>query len=209
MFSCTYEFIRKICLFKSSKMDLCVAQDRIKVSGAITMKFFLLVTISFFFIMITGCSGGLSAEFKDDYTLFVEGADRMDGLDVGDISYPEFLVQLEEVQARYNNVSAHEWPDRLISAHVSFESAMHSLNLVEEVWDIYNKGSGSWRCSLDRDLGNDVALTLDISEQLDNTDECPLKWLRSQTCDVIINDLMENFSLHYTAGKDAMNEFLQ
>ncbi|MBE0686170.1 MAG: hypothetical protein IH585_09230 [Anaerolineaceae bacterium] len=173
------------------------------------MKTLLLITLSIFLLCtITGCSAGVSAEFKDDYTLFVETADRMDGLDVGDISYPEFLVHLEEVQARYSNVSAHEWPDRFSAAQASFKSAMHSLNLVKEVWDVYNKGSGKWRCSLDRDVGNDVALTLEISEQLDDTEECPLKWLRSQTCDVIINDLMENFSLHYTAGKNEMSGFL-
>jgi hypothetical protein len=133
----------------------------------------------------------------------------MDGLDVDDISYPEFLVHLEEVQARYKNLSAHDWPDRLSGAQASFESAMHSLNLVKEVWDVYNKGSGSWRCSLDRDVGNDVALKLDISEQLDDTDESALKWLRSQTCDVIISDLMENFLLHYTAGKNEMKDYLE
>jgi hypothetical protein len=172
------------------------------------MTKFLLVTISFFlFFTITGCSGGLSAEFKDDYTLFVEAADRMDELDVGDISYPEFLVHLEEVQARYKNLSSHEWPDHLSAAQASFESAMHSLNLVKEVWDVYNKGSGSWRCSLNRDVGNDVALTLEISEQMDDTDESALKWLRSQTCDVIINDLIENFSLEYTSGKNEMAVF--
>jgi hypothetical protein len=174
------------------------------------MKNILLITLSIFSLCtITGCSGGVSAEFKDDYTLFVEAADRMDGLDVDDISYPEFLVHLEEVQSRYNNVSAHEWPDGLSAAHASFESAMHSLNLVMEVWDVYNKGSGSWRCSLDRDVGNDVALTLDISEQLDDTDESALKWLRSQTCDVIFSDLMENFSLHYSAGKSEMKDYLE
>ena len=86
---------------------------------------------------------------------------------------------------------------------------MHSLNLAVEVWDVYNKGSGSWRCSLDCDLGNDDALTLEISECLDGTNESALKWLRSQTCDVIINELIENFSLHYTVGKNEMSEFIQ
>ncbi len=174
------------------------------------MKNFVLITLSIFLLCtITGCSGGVSAEFKDDYTLFVEAADRMDELDEGDVSLPEFLVHLEEVQTSYTNLSAHEWPDRFSAAHASFESALHSLILVREVWDVYNKGSGSWRCSLDRDVGNDVALTLDISEQLDGTDESALKWLRSQTCDVIIDDLMENFSLHYSAGKSEMGDFLQ
>lgn len=171
------------------------------------MKTLLLITLSIFLLCtITGCSAEVSAEFKDDYTLFVEASDRMDGLDVDDISYPEFLVHLEEVQTRYNNVSAQDWPEQFFAAHDYFESAMHSLNLVKEVWDVYIKGSGKWRCSLDRDVGNDVAQTLEISEQLDDTEECPLKWLRSQTCDVIINDLMENFSLHYSAGKNEMRD---
>jgi hypothetical protein len=78
-----------------------------------------------------------------------------------------------------------------------------------EVWDVYNKGSGSWRCSLDRDVGNDVALTLEISGKPDDTDESALKWLRSQTCDVIFSDLMENFSLHYAAGKNEMKDYLE
>jgi len=174
------------------------------------MKTLLLITLSIILLFtITGCSARVMAEFKEDYTLFVETADRMDELDVGDISYPEFLVHLEEVQTLYSNVSAHEWPDQLSAAQASFESAMHSLNLVKEVWDVYNKGSGKWRCSLDRDVGNDVALTLEISEQLDDTEECPLKWLRSQTCDVIISDLMENFSLHYSAGKSEMKDYLE
>lgn len=172
------------------------------------MKNFVLIALSIFLLStMAGCSRGLSMEFKDNYTLFVEAADRMDGLGVSYISYSEFLVHLEEVQVRYKNLSAHKWPDHLSAALASFESAMHSLNLIKEVWDVYNKGSGSWRCSLDRDVGNDIALTLEISEQLDDSDESVLKWLRSQTCDVIINDLMENFSLHYTAGKNEMGDF--
>ena len=174
------------------------------------MKNFLLITLSFFLLFtIAGCSSGMSVEFKDDYDLFVEAADRINRIAVEDILYAEFLVPLEEVRTRYKNLSAHEWPDPLSAAHASFESAMHSLNLVEEVWDVYNKGSGSWRCSLDRDIGNDVALTLEISERLDGTDESALKWLRSQTCNVIINDLLENFSLHYSVGKHEMSEFIQ
>jgi len=50
---------------------------------------------------------------------------------------------------------------------------------------------------------------LEISERLDGTDESALKWLRSQTCDVIINDILENFSLHYSVGKHEMSEFIQ
>jgi hypothetical protein len=174
------------------------------------MKKILFITLSIFLLFtIAGCSSGLSVEFKDDYTLFVEAADRIDGLAVEDISYAEFLVPFEEVQTHYKNLSVHKWPDRLSAAHASLESAMHSLNLVKEVWDVYNKGSGSWRCSLDRDVGNDVALTLEISERLDGTDESALKWLRSQTCDVIINDILENFSLHYSVGKHEMSEFIQ
>lgn len=174
------------------------------------MKNILLITLSIFLLFtIAGCSGGLSAEFIDDYDLFVKAADRMDGLSIEDISNAEFLVLLEEIQTRYKNLSAREWPQPFSAAKTSFESAMHSLNLVEEVWDVYNKGSGSWRCSLDRDVGNDVALTLEISERLDGTDESALKWLRSQTCDVIINDILENFSLHYSVGKHEMSEFIQ
>ena len=174
------------------------------------MKNILFITLSIFLLsVIAGCSGWLSVEFKENYALFVKAADRIDGLTLEDRSSAEFLVQLEEVQTHYNNLAAHKWPDPLSPAHESFESAMHSLNLVKEVWDVYNKGSGSWRCSLDRDVGNDVALTLEISEQLDGKDESALKWLRSQTCDVIINDLMENFSLHYTAGKNEMRDFLE
>lgn len=173
------------------------------------MKNFVLIALSIFMLStIAGCSRGVSNEFKDDYTLFIETADSIDELDEGDVSLPEFLVHLEEVQTSYTNLSAHEWPDRFSAAHASFESALHSLILVREVWDVYNKGSGSWRCSLDRDVGNDVALTLEISEKLDDTDESALKWLRSQTCDVIINDLMENFSLQYTSGKNEMDVFL-
>lgn len=174
------------------------------------MKKILFFALSIFLIFIlSGCSGGLSAEFKADYALFVEAADRIDGLKVEDISYPEFLIQLEEIHILYNNLAAHKWTDPLSTAQASFESAIHSLNLVKEVWDVYNKGSGSWRCSLDRDVGNDIALTLEISDQLDGTDESALKWLRSQTCDVIISDLMENFSLHYTAGKNKMEDFFK
>ena len=173
------------------------------------MKYFLLITLSIFLLSaIVGCSGGLSAEFKDDYALFVEAADRMNGLAVDEISYTEFLVQMEEVQTYYKNLSAHKWPSQLSAAQASFESAMHSLYLVKDVWDVYNKGSGSWRCSLDRDVGNDIALTLEIADRLEGTDESALKWLRSQTCDVIIKDLMEKFSLRYTAGKDEMEDFL-
>jgi hypothetical protein len=174
------------------------------------MKNILFIALSIFLLCtIVGCSGGFSAEFKDDYTLFVEAADRIDGLAAEEISYAEFLVQLEEIQTHYNNLAAHKLPNPLYAAQASFESAMHSLNLVKDVWDVYNKGSGSWRCSLDRDVGNDVALTLDISERLEGTDESALKWLRSQTCDVIISDLLENFSLQYTAGKNEMEDFLQ
>ncbi|MDO9087217.1 MAG: hypothetical protein Q7U53_13505 [Anaerolineaceae bacterium] len=174
------------------------------------MKRFLLIAVSLIlFFNLTGCSGGLSAEFKDDYALFVESADRMVGLTVDDISYPEFLTQLEVVQNYYINLDAHKWPDQLSTAHASFESAMRSLNLVKDVWDVYNKGSGSWRCSLDRDVGNAVALTLEISERLDDTDESTLKWLRSQTCDMIINDLMKNFSLHYKVGKNKIIKFIE
>ncbi len=174
------------------------------------IKIIMFFTLSILlFSTIAGCSGGLSAEFKDDYALFEEAADRMDELGGDDISYAEFRVQLEEFQTHYKNLSAHKWPDQLSATHASFESAMHSLNLVEEVWDVYNKGSGSWRCSLDRDVGNDVALTLEISERLNGTDETALQWLRSQTCDMIISDLMDYFSLHYTDGKNEMSEFLQ
>ncbi len=173
------------------------------------MKNILFIALSIFLLCtIVGCSGGFSAEFKDDYTLFVEATDRIDGLAAEEISYAEFLVQLEEIQTFYKNFAAHEWPDQLSAAYASFETAMHSLNLVKEVWDVYNKGSGSWRCSLDRDVGNDVARTLEFQERLDDTDESALKWLRSQTCDVIIKDLLEKFSLHYTAGKDEMEDFL-
>ena len=174
------------------------------------MKNFLLISLSIFLLStIAGCSGELSAEFKDDYSIFVEAADRMNELAVDEISYAEFLVQVEEAQTHYNNLDALKWPNQLSTAQASFESAMHSLNLVKEVWDVYNKGSGSWRCSLDRDVGNDVALTLEFADRLDGTDESALKWLRSQTCDVIISDLMENFSLQYTAGKNEMDDFLQ
>lgn len=145
----------------------------------------------------------------DDYALFVGSADRMIGLTDDDISNPEFLTQLEEVQSDYLNLDAHKWPDQLSTAHASFESAMHSLNLVKDVWNVYNKGSGSWRCSLDRDLGNAVALTLDISARLDDTDESTLKWLRAQTCDMIINDLMENFLLHYKMGKNEIIKYIE
>ena len=171
---------------------------------------FLKITFSLILLSnIAGCSGGLSAEFKEDYALFVEATDPQEGVGLKDLSYVAFLVQLEEIQTHYNHLSAHNWPDQLSEAYDSFESAIHSLNLVKEVWGVYNKGSGSWRCSLDRDVGNDVALTLDISERLDGTDETALKWLRSQTCDVIINDLMEKFSLHYAEGKNEMERYLQ
>ena len=174
------------------------------------VKSILNVAVSLFLLSgIAGCSGGLSAEFYEDYALFVEAADRLVGLGVDDISSAAFLVQLEEIQTHYNNLSAHKWPEQLTVARASFESAMHSLNLVKEVWDVYNKGSGSWKCSLDRDVGNDVALTLEISDRLDDTEESALKWLRSQTCDVIIADLMENFSFHYSNGKNEMESFLQ
>jgi len=174
------------------------------------MKNILFIPLSIFLLStIASCSGGLSAEFTDDYNLFVEAADRLDGRVVEDISYEEFFVRLEEIQTLYNKLDSHKWPDPLSSAYTSFESAMFSLNLVKEVWEVYNKGSGSWRCSLDRDVGNDVALILKISERLVGTDESALKWLRSQTCDVIINDLMQNFSLHFTIGKNEMEDYLQ
>ncbi len=174
------------------------------------VKSILNVLVSLFLLYsIAGCSGGLSAEFKEDYTSFVESADHLEGVELKDLSYVSFLVQLEEIQTRYNNLSAHKWPDQLTAARESFESAMHSLKLVKEVWDVYNKGSGSWRCSLDRDVGNDVAMTLEISERLDGTEESALKWLRSQTCDVIITDLVENFSFHYAEGKNEMERYLQ
>ncbi len=129
---------------------------------------------------IAGCSGGLSAELKDDYALLRKPQIAWMNWEETEISFAEFLVQLEEIQTHYKNLSAHKWPDQLSVTHASFESAMHSLNLVKEVWDVYNKGSGSWRCSLDRDVGNDVALTLEISERLNGTDETALKWLRSK-----------------------------
>jgi hypothetical protein len=174
------------------------------------MKRIQLIAVSLIlFFNLTCCSGGLSAEFKDDYALFVRSADRMVGLAVDDISYPEFLIQLEEVQNYYIKLDAHKWSDQLSTAHASFESAIHSLNLVKGVWEVYNKGSGSWRCSLDRDVGNAVAMTLEISERMDDTDESALKWLRSQTCDLIINDLLENFSLHYKVGKNEIKKFIE
>ncbi|MBW6474872.1 MAG: hypothetical protein K0B14_17220 [Anaerolineaceae bacterium] len=173
------------------------------------MKNFLFIMLSISLLsVIAGCSGGLSAEFRDDYALFVETADRLDGLGVRDLSYTEYLIQWEEVQTQYNNLDGLKWPDQSSAAQASFESAMHSLSLVKQVWEVFNKGSGSWRCSLDRDVGNDIALTLEFSERLGATDESALKWLRSQTCDEIINDLMENFWLHYTVGKNEMEEFL-
>ena len=175
-----------------------------------TVKSVFNILVSLFFILIiAGCSGGLSAEFNENYASFVQAADRLEGVELEDLSHAAFLVQLEEIQTRYNHLRAHEWPDQLTEANESFESALHSLKLVKEVWDVYNKGSGSWRCSLDRDVGNDVALTLEISERLDGTEESALKWLRSQTCDVIITDLMENFSVHYAEGKNEMESFLQ
>lgn len=169
------------------------------------MKTLLLITLSIFLLCtITGCTGGMSAEFKDDYNSFVEAADRLDGLGVNDISYAEFLGQIEEVQTHYKKLAAYKWPAQFSTSYASFASAVKSLNLVKEVWDVYDKGSGSWRCSLDRDVGNNVALTLGIQDRLEDTDESALKWLRSQTCDVIINELMQNFSTHYTAGKNEM-----
>jgi hypothetical protein len=174
------------------------------------MKSILNLAVSLFLLSnIAGCSGGLSAEFKEDYALFQEAADHIEGLGAGDISHAAFLVQLEEIQTHYNNLSAYKWLEQLTVAHSSFESAIHSLNLVKEVWDVYNKGSGNWRCSLNRDVGNAIALTLEISDRLDGTEESALKWLRSQTCDVIIADLMENFSFHYSNGKNEMESFLQ
>jgi hypothetical protein len=174
------------------------------------MKNILNVLVSLMLLYsIAGCSGGLSAEFQEDYVLFVKAADPLEGVGLKYLSYAAFLVQLEEIQTHYNHLLAHKWPDQLSEANESFESAIHSLILVKEVWEVYNKGSGSWRCSLDRDVGNAVALTLKISERLDGTDESALKWLRSQTCDVIITDLMENFSFHFTAGKNEMDRYLK
>lgn len=174
------------------------------------MKNILNVLVSLILLYsIAGCSGGLSAEFQEDYVLFVKAADPLEGVEFKDLSDAAFLVQLEEIQTQYNHLLAHEWPDQLTAARESFESAIYSLNLVKEVWDVYNKGSGSWRCSLDRDVGNDVARTLEITKRLDDVDESALKWLRSQTCDVIITDLMENFSFHYAEGKHEMERLLQ